>query len=155
MSTHSGMSATGVTLGYLIYDYNNACGFIAVAPAPGIINSVVISDTETGISLPTNTAENTYYEANYPVYITILASGDYEYGGTFYFKITSGFKWTGSCEVLSKICDDNPTCITVLALSPSDYTCTLIDNLVTFKRYQNVSKLSINHEDHMRIKVHV
>ena len=113
MSTHSGMTVNGLITDYLMYDYNTACGFIAVAPAPGIITSVVMSDTETGVSLPSNTVVNTYYEANYPVYITILTSGDYEYGGTFYFKITSGFKWTGSCEALSKNCEGDNTCITV------------------------------------------
>ena len=140
MSSYSGVNVAGVTTDYLMYDYNNACGFIAFAPAPGIINSVVMSDTETGVSLPSNTVENTYYEANYPVYITILTSSDYEYGGTFYFKITSGFKWTGSCEALSKNCEGNNTCITVEPLIASiDYTCTVTDNLITFKRYQNAS----------------
>ena len=34
MSTHSGMSNTGDTTNYLLYDYNTACGLIAIAPTP-------------------------------------------------------------------------------------------------------------------------
>ena len=33
MSTYSEFSGTS-TDGYLLYDYNNMCGFIAVAPSP-------------------------------------------------------------------------------------------------------------------------
>ena len=91
MSTHSGMTDAGVITDYLMYDYNNACGFIAVAPAPTAISSITLSDTETGITVPSDVVENKYFEAIYPVYITMLTSGDYEYGGTFYFKITEGF----------------------------------------------------------------
>ena len=31
MSTHSGMSNSFDVTDYLMYDYNNACGFIAIA----------------------------------------------------------------------------------------------------------------------------
>ena len=101
MSTHSGMASTGLITDYLMYDYNTACGFIAVAPAPDSLSSIVVSDSELGIVAPLNSDENQYLDASYPVYITILTSNDYEYGGTFYFKITDGFQWTGSCEALS------------------------------------------------------
>ena len=113
MSTHSGMTDAGIITGYLMYDYNTACGFIAVAPAPGTFSSVVVSATETGIAAPSTLTENKYFDTNYPVYITILTSGTYEYGGTFYFKITSGFKWTGSCEALSNNCGGLSNCISV------------------------------------------
>ena len=96
MSTHSGMTNAGLVLEYLMYDYNNACGFIAVAPAPTTMTSFTISATETGTTAPTNTVSNKYYEATYSVYLTFLPAKDYEYGGTFYFKIDSPFKWTGS-----------------------------------------------------------
>ena len=83
MSTHSGMTVNGIITDYLMYDYNTACGFIAVAPAPGALSSVVVSATETGTAAPSTITENKYFEASYPVYITLLSSGDYEYGGTF------------------------------------------------------------------------
>ena len=104
MSTHSGMTTGGLVNEYLMYDYNNACGFIAIAPAPVTMSSLTVSDTETGTTAPTNTVTNKYFEATYSVYLTFLTAADYEYGGTFYFKITSGFKWTGSCEAVSKNC---------------------------------------------------
>lgn len=114
MSTYSGMTGAGLVADYLMYDYNSACGFIAVAPTPGTLSSVVISGTETGTALPSNIAENKYFDTNYPVYITILAASDYEYGGTFYFTISGGFKWFDSCEALSKTCaDTDSSCTTI------------------------------------------
>ena len=55
MSTHSGMTAAGSVTDYLMYDYNNACGFIAIAPAPTTMTSLTVSDTELGTTAPTNT----------------------------------------------------------------------------------------------------
>ena len=146
MSTHSGMSNAYDVADYLMYDYNNACGFIAVAPAPGALTSVTVSGTETGTSSPSNIATNKYFDTSYSVYITFLTTGDYEYGGTFTFTIDTPFKWTGSCEALSKTCGDDSACLTVNSLSStSDYACTVTESVVTFKRYQNSTKLSINH----------
>ena len=113
MSTHSGMTDGGIVTNYLMYDYNSACGFIAVAPAPGAISSVVFSGTETGTALPSNIIENKYFDTNYPVYITILPASDYEYGGTFKFTLSGGFKWFGSCEALSKSCSDDSACTSI------------------------------------------
>ena len=114
MSTHSGMAdSTGLVSDYLMYDYNNACGFIAIAPKPKNMTSLTVSDNETGTTAPTNTVSNKYFEESYPVYLTFLTSEDYEYGGTFYFKITNDFKWTGNCEALYKTCDDDTSCTTV------------------------------------------
>ena len=153
MSTHSGMTAAGIVTDYLMYDYNNACGFIAIAPAPATMTSLTVSGTEIGTTAPANTIENKYFEATYPVYLTFLTAADYEYGGTFYFKITSGFKWIGSCEALSKNCGDDSSCITVNSLNlNTDYTCSVSDSVIVFKRFQNYSKLSVNCQDYMRIK---
>ena len=146
MSTHSGMTAAGLVSGYLMYDYNNACGFIAIAPAPTTMSSLTVSGTELGTTAPTNAIDNKYFEATYPVYLTFLTASDYEYGGTFYFKITSGFKWTGSCEALSKNCGEDSSCITVNSLTlNTDYTCSVSDSVIVFKRFQNSTKLSVNH----------
>ena len=136
MSTHSGMTAAGAVTDYLMYDYNNACGFIAIAPAPVTMTTLTVSDNETGTTAPTNTATNKYFEATYSVYLTFLTAADYEYGGTFYFTITSGFKWTGSCEALSKNCGEDSSCVTINSLTPnSDYTCSVSDNVIVFKRF--------------------
>ena len=58
MSTHSGMSATGNTTGYLEYDYNNACGFIFIAPEPLTMTSFTVSGTEIGTEPPKSINEN-------------------------------------------------------------------------------------------------
>ena len=89
------MSESGDTTDYLMYDYNNACGFIAVAPEPIIMSSLTVSSSEESLAPPYSILENRYFEAAYPVYLTFLTSGDYEYGGTFYFKISAPFKWIG------------------------------------------------------------
>ena len=136
MSTHSGMTDAGLVTGYLMYDYNNACGFIAVAPAPTTMTSLTISDSELGTTAPTNTAEHKYFEATYSVYLTFLTAADYEYGGTFYFKIHGGFKWTGSCEALSKNCGEDSSCTTVNSLTlNTDYTCSVTETEIVFKRF--------------------
>ena len=123
MSTHSGMTTTGLVGDYLMYDYNNACGFVAIAPAPITMASLIFSDIETGTTAPTSNAANKHLEATYSVYMTFLTTGDYEYGGTFYFIITSGFKWTGSCYTVSKNCgESDAACMPIYALTPnSDY----------------------------------
>ena len=72
MSTHSGMTAAGLVGDYLMYDYNNACGFVAIAPAPITMSSLTVSDTETGTTAPTSNAANKYFEATYSVYMTFL-----------------------------------------------------------------------------------
>ena len=111
MSTHSGMADSNSDVAdYLMYDYNNACGFIAIAPTPGNLSSVAITSTETGTSSPTSITENKYFDATYSVYITFLTTSDYENGGTFYFTIDTPFKWTGSCEALSKNCIEDTAC---------------------------------------------
>ena len=58
MSTYSGMSGLGDITEYLMYDYNSACGFIAIAPSPITISSLVISGTETGTTAPTSISAN-------------------------------------------------------------------------------------------------
>ena len=146
MSTHSGMTGAGLVADYLMYDYNNACGFIAIAPAPTTMASLTVSGTELGTTAPRNTIENKYFEATYSVYLTFLPAADYEYGGTFYFKIQGGFKWTESCEALSKNCGEDSSCITVNSLNlNTDYTCSVSDSVIVFKRFQNSTKLSVNH----------
>ena len=37
----------------------------------------------------------------------------------------------------------------------TDYTCSVSDTTVIFKRFQNATKLSINNKDYMRIRVSV
>ena len=128
MSTHSGMSGLGDISEYLMYDYNSACGFIAIAPGPTTMSLITVSGTETGTTAPTSITSNQYFEATYSVYLTFLTAGDYEYGGTFYFAISSPFKWTGSCEAVSKNCGEDSSCITINSLTPnSDYTCSVSD----------------------------
>ena len=51
MSTHSGYSGTSVDK-YALYDYNNMCGFIAVASTPVKMKSVSVSTSATSIILP-------------------------------------------------------------------------------------------------------
>ena len=58
MSTHSGMSGLGDITEYLMYDYNSACGFIAVAPGPTNIASLIVSANETGTTAPSGIAGN-------------------------------------------------------------------------------------------------
>lgn len=45
ISTHSGSASSTVT-DYQMYDYNNMCGFIAIAPIPEQMTSVEVSATE-------------------------------------------------------------------------------------------------------------
>ena len=59
------------------------------------MSTLQLTATETSLDSITSIASNTYFETAYPVYLTFLTSGDYEYGGTFYFKIGSPFKWVG------------------------------------------------------------
>ena len=73
-----------------------------------------MSGTETGTTAPSNIIENKYFDTSYPVYMTVLSSGDYEYGATFKFTISDDFKWLGNCEVLSKSCADTDTACTTI-----------------------------------------
>ena len=85
------MTVTGNITDYLLYDYNTACGFIAVAPSPNNLYNVTLSTDETTVISPTSIINNTYFEQSYTIYITFLTTGDYDYGGTFYFKLDSLF----------------------------------------------------------------
>ena len=95
MSTYSGMSESGDTSDYLLYDYNYVCGFIAIAPEPIEMASLSVSANESVTIAPYSIAENTYFDKSYPIYLTFRTFGDYDYGGTFYFKISSPFRWSG------------------------------------------------------------
>lgn len=73
------------------YDYNLACGFIAIAPPPLSFHTIIVSADKNATNLPASKLENTVLEATYPVYITVKTKGDYTYGGTYYFHIDSPF----------------------------------------------------------------
>ena len=67
-----------------MYDYNYACGSIAVAPGPEELNFVDISASENSSLLVSSIPANSYYEATYPIYIKIKTKSDYNYGATYY-----------------------------------------------------------------------
>lgn len=98
------MTTAGDITDYLLYDYNPSCGFIAVAGSPVVLQSLTLSSSETTVLAPTSTAENTYIEQSYSVYLTFLTAGNYDYGGTFYFKLDSLFEWSGECDFAWKNC---------------------------------------------------
>ena len=86
MSTYSGKSGTS-TENYLMYDYNNVCGFIAVASTPNQMQNVSMSVSSTTYSIPSDNDLYKNYEDSYPVYITISTTDDYDYGGIFYLTL--------------------------------------------------------------------
>ena len=47
------------------------------------MSTLQLTATETSLDSITSIASNTYFETAYPVYLTFLTSGDYEYGGSF------------------------------------------------------------------------
>jgi hypothetical protein len=72
MYTYSGMTTSPVSAtSYVMYDSNNFCGFISVAPTPDTLTSVTVSTSLTTTVLPSATDAHKYYEAPYDVYIHI------------------------------------------------------------------------------------
>ena len=148
---------SGKTTEYMLYDYNSACGFIAISPAPVEINSVVVGVSQNSTSVPSSSSENTYFETTYTIYITVQTKNDYEFGATYHFAMTGPFTWTGTCETITQDCtgaDDD--CISIYALVYNkDYICTYKDSLLSFVRYQNSSNLAVSKDEFLKFKVKV
>jgi hypothetical protein len=49
------------------------------------------------VTLPSSDTNLKYYEKSYPIYITMKTTDDYDYGGIFYFTLSGGFTWDGTC----------------------------------------------------------